>query len=224
MALYSQPYLLNLRGVFLNHLCSVFPTDLLPYKLPALLLVLPFLRKWLICCSPAVVEQAAMTLNFSVWHNDWARLPPGRIWCRSLFYFLFFIFTPKKHHLPSTQRSHTNDPSSTNYHFNYKTLLFARAFGARLLARVRSYALLGTPSLAYLLLAAPGALPASLVTTRFSNFFATSNFCLLAIARQRDRLLYFYKTNNCNSQGLWLPKISVREFTNGATASSSTSV
>ena len=44
--------------------------------------------------------QAAMTLNFSLWRNDWVWLPAGRIWCRCLFYFLFFIFIPKKHTTP----------------------------------------------------------------------------------------------------------------------------
>jgi len=52
VALYSQSYLPNLRGVFLNHLRSVFPADLLPFKLPALLLVLPFLCGRLVCCFP----------------------------------------------------------------------------------------------------------------------------------------------------------------------------
>jgi len=44
-----QPYLPNLPRVFLNHLPSVFRADMLLRKLPALLLVLPFLRKWSIC-------------------------------------------------------------------------------------------------------------------------------------------------------------------------------
>jgi len=143
------------------------------------------------------------------------------------FLFFIFYFYPKKHHPPSTQRSHTSDPSSTNYHFNYNTLLIARAFGARLVySLVSARVLCSEPRRSRTCCSRhlePWQ-PVSLHTTRFSNFFATSNFCLLAIARRRDRLLYFYKTNNCNSQGLCLSKISDREFTNGATASSSTSV
>ena len=43
----------------------------------------------------------------------------------------------------------------------------------------------------------------SLVTTGALQFsFATSTFCVLAITCQRDRRLYFYKTNNYSSQGL----------------------
>ena len=34
------------------------------------------------------------------------------------------------------------------------------------------------------------------------QFFCYFQFLLVAIARRRDRLLNFYKTNNCNSQGL----------------------
>jgi len=56
------------------------------------------------------------------------------------------------------------------------------------------------------------------------QFFCYFQFLLVAIARRRDQLLNFYKTNNCNSQGLCLSKISDREFTNGATASSSMSM
>jgi len=52
VALHSQPYLPNLPHVFPNHLPSVFPADLLPHTLPALLLVLPFLRRWSLCCFP----------------------------------------------------------------------------------------------------------------------------------------------------------------------------
>jgi len=94
-----------------------------------------------------------------------------------------FFFPPTQHHL-RTQRSHTNDPSSTNnHHFNGNTLLVARTFGVRLLARVLDAR---NPVSRVMLLAADqpvcsllAALPAPLST--YSQFIATPTFACLLI-------------------------------------------
>jgi len=112
------------------------------------------------------------------------------------FLFFIFIFTPKKHHPPSTQRSHTSDPSSTNYHFNYNTLLIARAFGARLVySLVSARVLCSEPRRSRTCCSRhlePWQ-PVSLHTTRFSNFLLLLIFACLLLHVEETGYYIFIK-------------------------------
>jgi len=158
--------------------------------------------------------------------------------------FFFFFFFPNTTPHPRTQSPRPRNvpiqvhkrSSSTNHHIQQQHFahrscvrhsstrscvrLSARALDARKsvtrvpVARGRSTCLFPTWS------------PASPVSLQHGalQYFATSTFCLLAITCRRDPLLYFYKPNNYNSQGLCLSKISGREFTNGRPLPPSTPV